>query len=76
MDGDYMRNIDTRTREMIYPIRIVKTYGCVEHSENLLLERDLQITTSEPNCIHLENKESPPNLCFLNLSFLLVRFFI
>lgn len=52
-----MRNIDTRTREMIYPVRIVKTYGCVEHSENLLLEKDLQITTSEPNCISLENKE-------------------
>jgi len=50
-------NIDTRTREMIYPVRIVATYGNVENAESLLREKYLQITTGEPDCIVLENTE-------------------
>jgi len=48
---------DTRTREMIYPVRIVATYGNVENAESLLKEKYLQITTSEPDCIIMGNGE-------------------
>ena len=48
------KNIDKRIREMIYPVRIVTTYGNVQNAESLLREKDLQITTTEPDCIVLE----------------------
>ena len=50
-------NIDTRTREMIFPVRIVAVYGKVSNAEGLLENKALQITIAERDCTILENGE-------------------
>ena len=42
-----MSRKDTRVRETIFPIRIVKVFGNVQNAEALLQEKPLQITTNE-----------------------------
>lgn len=46
---------DTRVRETLLPVRIVKTFGNVEKAESLLREKPLQITIAETDCTTLTN---------------------
>lgn len=46
---------DTRVRETIFPIKIVKVFGNVQNAEALLQEKPLQITTYEPAFATLTN---------------------
>lgn len=52
-----MYNKDTRIREMILPVRIVKIQGNVSNAESLLLSKPLQITIAERDCALLQNGE-------------------
>lgn len=49
---------DLRTRRMVYPSRIVKTYGDVAQVENLLVEKPLQIGLNEQVTTVLRNQEA------------------
>ncbi len=49
---------DVRTRRMVYPSRIVKTYGVVDQVENLLIEKPLQIGLNEQVTTVLRNFET------------------
>lgn len=46
---------DTRVRETVFPVRIVKVFGTVQNAEALLKEKTLQITTAEPEVTTLVN---------------------
>lgn len=48
---------DTRVREFILPVRIVKTFGDVADAESLLREKPLQITIAERDFALLQNGE-------------------
>ena len=49
--------IDKRIREIVFPVRIVATYGDVMGAENLLKHKPLQITIAERDCTVLRNGE-------------------
>ena len=57
---------DTRTREMIYPSRIVQIRGNVTNVENLMVEKNLQITTVEPECTILKNDNQEDAMILLD----------
>jgi len=46
---------DERKREIIFPVRVVKEFGNIQNADSLLVEKDLQIGLSEPECVTLEN---------------------
>ena len=48
---------DTRVREIVLPVRIVKTFGDVTNAESLLKEKPMQITIAEQDCTTLRNGE-------------------
>ncbi len=49
---------DVRKREFLFPVRLVKVFGNVQNAESLLVEKDMQIGLSEPDCVILENDDS------------------
>lgn len=49
-------NQDTRKREIVFPVKIIKVFGKVQNEEALLKEKTLQITTNEPDCAILANE--------------------
>lgn len=51
-------SVDTRKRETVFPVRIVKTFGNVKNAEALLKAQPLQITTNEPDCATLTKEVS------------------
>ena len=55
--GGLLMEKDTRVREHLLPVRIVKTCGNVADAESLLKEKDLQITIAEQDCAVLANGE-------------------
>ena len=52
---------DERKREILFPVKIVKTFGNVENEQALLNTKDMQIGLSEPDCVIFENGESGEN---------------
>ena len=50
--------IDERKREIIFPVKVVKSFGLVQNAETLVAEKDLQIGLSEPDCVIFENDDS------------------
>ncbi len=47
--------IDERKKEIVFPVRVVKEFGNIQNAESLVMEKDLQIGLSEPDCVILEN---------------------
>lgn len=41
--------------EIVFPKQIILSEGCIENADNLLVEKDLQITTDEPECTIIKN---------------------
>ncbi len=56
---------EERKTEYIFPKRIIKVFGNIENQEALLLENELQIGLSEPQCVCLENGDSGEKAGFL-----------
>ena len=52
--------MDTRIRQIVFPVRVVHTFGQVENPESLLREKTLQITTNEQDCTVLKSTEDAP----------------
>ena len=61
-------NDDVFIHENVFPVRIVKTEGKITNPENLLSEKELQITTSENNITSLCNNGKRKN-AFVVLDF-------
>jgi len=57
--------IDERKREIIFPVKVVKSFGNIQNAESLVVEKDLQIGLSEPDCVILENDDSGEMAGFL-----------
>lgn len=49
--------IDDRVHKTVFPVRLIETQGKVEHAQELLAAKGLQITTNEPAVTLLENGE-------------------
>ena len=64
----HMINGDVFVHENIFPVKLVKSQGKITNSENLLSEKELQITTSENGVTSLRNGQRGKN-AFVVLDF-------
>ena len=46
---------DDRKRQILFPVRVVKTFGNVTNAESLLIEKDVQIGFAEKELTFFEN---------------------